>query len=126
MRMSRKVTFEMEEEQLDRIIVDRLCEDYRGINMDVAGMRDKARQRGLPDHLREDLTKGEAMITALETMLRYYMIPSEAERFIGIVRDSVEEPEGEKLSDSIYHDAYGRRYLVTPRNVRVYIDAEDF
>ena len=81
-----KVTFEMEEEQLDAIIVDRLKSDLMGLRAEVANM--VRHIDTMKSHHAEDLQTNLMMIGAIEQMLKYYMVASEAEAFITRLRDT--------------------------------------
>lgn len=80
-----KVTFEMEEEQYDAIFVEKLREDLIGLRAEVQHM--VRNLDSLKTHNLEDLYTNLEMIGAIERMLKYYMVVSEAEAFIEKVRE---------------------------------------
>jgi len=80
-----KVTFEMEEEQYDAIFVERLREDLISLRAEVQHM--VRNLDSLKTHNLEDLYTNLEMIGAIERMLKYYMVASDAEAFIEEVRE---------------------------------------
>jgi phytoene dehydrogenase-like protein len=79
MKMS-NISIELDIEQIDKIFANQLTEDYRRLKSDIRGL--ESRIETLRPHEEEDLEDSRKFADAAETLLKYYLTSTEAQKLI--------------------------------------------
>jgi len=79
MRINANIDVQLNDEQKDEIVVQALKKEYIGIYDDFQVLASKIE---LEDFEKEDMAHYDAYLSAIETLLKYYMYIGDAEEFI--------------------------------------------
>ena len=74
------ISIELDIEQIDKIFANQLTEDYRRLKSDIRGL--ESRIETLRPHEEEDLEDSRKFADAAETLLKYYLTSTEAQKLI--------------------------------------------
>jgi len=83
MHINANIDVHLDEEQADEVVVQILKKDYTRIYDDFQVLASKTE---LEDFEKEDMAHLDAYLSAIETLLKYYMYIGDAEEFIGAVK----------------------------------------
>ena len=79
MHINANIDVHLNEEQADEVVVQILKKDYARIYEDHQAL---ASLTNLEDYEKEDMAHHDAYLSAIETLLKYYMYIGDAEEFI--------------------------------------------
>jgi hypothetical protein len=82
MRINANIDVQLNDEQTDEIVVQALKKDYVRIYDDFQVLAFLASKLELKDFEKEDMAQFDVCLSAIETLLKYYMYIGDAEEFI--------------------------------------------
>jgi hypothetical protein len=99
-----KISFEIDQEQLDSLIQQTLISDYRSLKIDNRQISGRGDLDDLPEHIREDYYNNESFIFGLESVMKYY-IPHDKVK--AIIHEEEVKDEFHETADDYTYGAMG-------------------